>query len=98
MVIDSVSSGSLAPARSTSAALIESEIGVDSMTPAADTGRPWASACSSSLTINKPVVEARLRASLEVAVTDRLKLFFFNDAAATEIYALSLHDALPISL
>src|SRR3712207_8718699 len=24
-------------------------------------------------------------------------LFFFNDAATTEIYALSLHDALPIS-
>src|SRR5256885_914605 len=26
----------------------------------------------------------------------RLRLFFFNDAATTEIYALSLHDALPI--
>src|SRR5438093_2590455 len=25
-------------------------------------------------------------------------LFFFNDAATTEIYTLSLHDALPISL
>src|SRR5258708_29720863 len=25
-------------------------------------------------------------------------LFFFNDTAATEIYTLSLHDALPISL
>src|SRR3989440_12132661 len=24
-------------------------------------------------------------------------LFFFNDTAATEIYALSLHDALPIA-
>src|SRR3712207_7689665 len=25
------------------------------------------------------------------------RLFFFNDAATTEIYTLSLHDALPIS-
>src|SRR2546430_12605526 len=25
-------------------------------------------------------------------------IFFFNDTATTEIYALSLHDALPISL
>src|SRR3989338_7743570 len=25
-------------------------------------------------------------------------VFFFNDTATTEIYALSLHDALPISL
>ena len=25
-------------------------------------------------------------------------LFFFNDTATTEIYTLSLHDALPISL
>src|SRR3712207_7958846 len=28
----------------------------------------------------------------------RVILFFFNDAATTEIYTLSLHDALPISL
>src|SRR3989442_3987687 len=26
-----------------------------------------------------------------------LRLFFFNDPATTEIYTLSLHDALPIS-
>ena len=26
-----------------------------------------------------------------------LSLFFFNDTATTEIYTLSLHDALPIS-
>src|SRR2546430_16805692 len=35
------------------------------------------------------------------AVTNRLCLvssfFFFNDTATTEIYTLSLHDALPIS-
>src|SRR5438876_4610113 len=28
---------------------------------------------------------------------DRLIIFFFNDTAPTEIYTLSLHDALPIS-
>src|SRR2546430_13721116 len=28
----------------------------------------------------------------------RLPFFFFNDTATTEIYTLSLHDALPISL
>src|SRR5215813_14412154 len=28
----------------------------------------------------------------------RFLLFFFNDTATTEIYTLSLHDALPISL
>src|SRR2546426_11133501 len=27
----------------------------------------------------------------------RYRLFFFNDTATTEIYTLSLHDALPIS-
>src|SRR2546430_10105997 len=29
---------------------------------------------------------------------DRFFFFFFNDTATTEIYTLSLHDALPISL
>src|SRR5258708_32947532 len=29
-------------------------------------------------------------------VPPRLLLFFFNDTATTEIYTLSLHDALPI--
>src|ERR1039458_10814321 len=31
------------------------------------------------------------------ANSDGLLLFFFNDTATTEIYTLSLHDALPIS-
>src|SRR3989442_15489784 len=30
--------------------------------------------------------------------TPRIIIFFFNDTATTEIYTLSLHDALPISL
>src|SRR5438093_4364001 len=32
-----------------------------------------------------------------VCLTSSLFLFFFNDTATTEIYTLSLHDALPIS-
>src|SRR5215211_8004866 len=31
-------------------------------------------------------------------LSDLLFVFFFNDTATTEIYTLSLHDALPISL
>src|SRR2546430_9654443 len=31
-----------------------------------------------------------------VVILDRVILFFFNDTATTEIYTLSLHDALPI--
>src|SRR4029434_11350077 len=30
-------------------------------------------------------------------LSDRVCVFFFNDTATTEIYTLSLHDALPIS-
>src|SRR3712207_8527077 len=32
-----------------------------------------------------------------MTLTNRLPHFFFNDTATTEIYTLSLHDALPIS-
>src|SRR5258706_6919693 len=35
--------------------------------------------------------------SLEFSPTHVLLFFFFNDTATTEIYTLSLHDALPIS-
>src|SRR3712207_7274000 len=31
-------------------------------------------------------------------MSDQPRIFFFNDTATTEIYTLSLHDALPISL
>src|ERR1039457_7716459 len=42
-----------------------------------------------------------MRASIQRAAGGRcgsacLRLFFFNDTATTEIYTLSLHDALPI--
>src|SRR2546426_7232731 len=36
--------------------------------------------------------------SIALFVVCYLVLFFFNDTATTEIYTLSLHDALPISL
>src|SRR5258708_32541742 len=32
-----------------------------------------------------------------LTLTPRSSFFFFNDTATTEIYTLSLHDALPIS-
>src|SRR3712207_6918418 len=32
----------------------------------------------------------------DVTATDERSIFFFNDTATTEIYTLSLHDALPI--
>src|SRR5690348_18084823 len=35
--------------------------------------------------------------TLPTTPTDTYALFFFNDTATTEIYTLSLHDALPIS-
>src|SRR5438105_3791693 len=38
---------------------------------------------------------ARLQPGEEMGVVD-IVLFFFNDTATTEIYTLSLHDALPI--
>src|SRR6266446_7529852 len=41
----------------------------------------------------RPVVEVRRRLQVEC----RFFFFFFNDTATTEIYTLSLHDALPIS-
>src|ERR1022692_3284007 len=42
---------------------------------------------------------SRLPSAPDVALLDRRKpkpFFFFNDTATTEIYTLSLHDALPI--
>src|SRR2546425_251337 len=42
-----------------------------------------------------------MNSNTSLTITTRpflLFLFFFNDTATTEIYTLSLHDALPISL
>src|SRR3712207_8446347 len=38
------------------------------------------------------------RLDLGQLATGRLMMFFFNDTATTEIYTLSLHDALPICM
>src|SRR3990172_8282303 len=66
-----------------------------------DTATPWSKRCD--LTFNRtPLVTI---ASAEDRKSTRLNsshdyisypLFFFNDPATTEIYTLSLHDALPI--
>src|SRR5579875_1476932 len=42
--------------------------------------------------------ESRLAAVSPRAVSPCIVFFFFNDTATTEIYTLSLHDALPISM
>src|SRR3712207_7716983 len=34
---------------------------------------------------------------MKLSCSDAVVVFFFNDTATTEIYTLSLHDALPIS-
>ena len=39
-----------------------------------------------------------MSSDLVVAVVVVVVCFFFNDTATTEIYTLSLHDALPILL
>src|SRR2546426_61718 len=54
----------------------------------------YCAAASSSTVLSAPLV--KLGASL-TAVTVMV-IFFFNDTATTEIYTLSLHDALPISV
>src|SRR2546430_5721423 len=50
---------------------------------------------SQSQTVNKGVLKRGLSSQIS---TNQFKLsfFFFNDTATTEIYTLSLHDALPI--
>src|ERR1039457_1698328 len=49
------------------------------------------------LTLNRTVAVKVLRPELVPYLVNLLRLiFFFNDTATTEIYTLSLHDALPI--
>ena len=40
--------------------------------------------------------ELQSQSTISYAVFCLKKIFFFNDTATTEIYTLSLHDALPI--
>src|SRR6266487_6014516 len=42
-------------------------------------------------------MESSLGSAMSVDDSPSLYFFFFNDTATTEIYTLSLHDALPIS-
>src|SRR6516164_4693272 len=44
----------------------------------------------------QPVELARVECALQIGSRFSTVLFFFNDTATTEIYTLSLHDALPI--
>src|SRR2546429_7345548 len=43
-------------------------------------------------------MQAQLPGKFYTRPTDFIIFFFFNDTATTEIYTLSLHDALPISV
>src|SRR6266545_6271297 len=46
----------------------------------------------------QPDIEAERKKRDEIEAWKSYCSFFFNDTATTEIYTLSLHDALPISL
>src|SRR4051812_37396439 len=72
--------------------------------PAATVYRPWSIAL---IAIRKPSPSSPIRFSTGTRIScmmistvfpTRMPLFFFNDPAPTEIYTLSLHDALPIFL
>src|SRR2546430_92123 len=59
---------------------------------------------SASLTISQPIRDSITETTTSVSISLALQsspttsfFFFFNDTATTEIYTLSLHDALPIS-
>src|SRR6267378_1678831 len=67
--------------------------GADSVCPPLPLGVPGYS-CTLVEEIPGPYLPVRL--AFGVGVRDLQGLFFFNDTATTEIYTLSLHDALPI--
>src|SRR4051795_13301116 len=69
---------------------------IDNHTAAPPTRRIWfvSVPCRCS-TVANPTAAAAIRRIWFVSVPSCL--FFFNDTATTEIYTLSLHDALPIS-
>src|SRR2546423_1837048 len=55
------------------------------------------SACKKKLSNTQLTVDATKTLTLNgTIVTGGTVIFFFNDTATTEIYTLSLHDALPI--
>ena len=56
----------------------------------------WRVYCSVAIGCADVVRVQRLCVAAYCLVFDLLRCFFFNDTATTEIYTLSLHDALPI--
>src|SRR6202040_4377609 len=57
----------------------------------------WAPAGSlSNPNIASPIATPLVTTMYTVSITTPCGIFFFNDTATTEIYPLSLHDALPI--
>src|SRR2546426_247241 len=52
---------------------------------------------TNTLTLTDPLRQLLAFPVLKLIVVVRRDIFFFNDTATTEIYTLSLHDALPIS-
>src|SRR5258706_268922 len=67
----------------------------------APTDADWPLVVAESLTTGSGTVSGTLMKTAVAGVADfsgnNLSIFFFNDTATTEIYTLSLHDALPIS-
>src|SRR5258708_6061349 len=61
-----------------------------------DQKRPSAAACVAPILTGEGANLEKVGARAHVERGLR-QLFFFNDTATTEIYTLSLHDALPIS-
>src|SRR5258707_14475052 len=53
--------------------------------------------CKEASLVLTSLIHRLPRMSIFIAVFDTQSFFFFNDTATTEIYTLSLHDALPIS-
>ena len=54
-------------------------------------------AVAHAVALCRPEVMACYPISPQTHIVETLSRFFFNDTATTEIYTLSLHDALPIS-
>ena len=70
---------------------------VDELHPSGEGQRLIATALADELVARGWPDEPQLGRCIEQYDTSGLVVFFFNDTATTEIYTLSLHDALPIS-
>src|ERR1019366_2522226 len=64
-----------------------------------DNGKtPLTAAINKVWQTHNPQTVVRAVDAIDNAPEERERFFFFNDTATTEIYTLSLHDALPISV